>query len=240
MASIMRLFAKWHIWLAWLTGIPILMWTLTGLVMVAKPIEEVRGTKLMREVPQQNIPKDITIAVTLPPSTEKPVQSVRTAMEHGELITRINYSDGTSLRLREDGTSMEPLSELEARMIVAEQVVGGDKVVSTRRFTADGVPFDFRRPMPVWQVVLEGGTNVYVGTETGRIEAVRTKWWRTFDFMWGLHIMDLQEREDTSHPILILFAALSVIASILGTVLMFRKRKARVKASTTDPESAEA
>ena len=39
--------------------------------------------------------------------------------------------------------------------------------------------------------------------------------------------MDLQTREDTSHPILILFAILGVLASLLGFVLMFRRRKAR-------------
>jgi len=49
--------------------------------------------------------------------------------------------------------------------------------------------------------------------------------------MWGLHIMDLRTREDTSHPILILFAALGVFASILGCILMFRRRKARVTAN---------
>ena len=101
-------------------------------------------------------------------------------------------------------------------------------MAGTARFDADDVPFDFRRPMPVWQVALADGTHVYVGTETGRIEAVRTQWWRTFDFVWGLHIMDLQTREDTSHPILILFATLSVIGALFGCILMFRRRKTRV------------
>ena len=132
---------------------------------------------------------------------------------------------------------MEPLSELEARLIVAENVSGGDKVVSTRRFTAEGAPFDFRRPIPTWQVVLEGGTNVYVGTETGRVEAVRTRWWRVFDFMWGLHIMDPQTREDTSHPVLIFFAAISLLFALLGTVLMFRRRKARVTSPVEPTET---
>ena len=122
---------------------------------------------------------------------------------------------------------MSPLSEVEARMIVAENIEGGDRVANTARFEADDVPFDFRRPMSVWQVALEDGTHVYVGTETGNIEAVRTKWWRTYDFVWGLHIMDLQTREDTSHPILILFAGLGVLGSLLGCVLMFRRRKPR-------------
>lgn len=225
----MGLLAKWHIWLAWLTGIPILMWTVTGLVMVSRPIEEVRGTDRLIDLPEQALPRDITIAVQLPPSIEKPVRSVGTRMERGELVTRITYTDGSSERLREDGTSMAPLSELEARLIVAERVSGGDQVASTRRFTAEGAPFDFRRPIPTWQVVLEDGTHVYVGTESGEIEAVRTEWWRTFDFMWGLHIMDLQTREDTSHPILILFAGLGVLGSLLGCTLMFRRRKARVQ-----------
>ena len=77
--------------------------------------------------------------------------------------------------------------------------------------------------MPVWQVRLADGTHVYVGRDSGEIEAVRTRWWRVFDFMWGLHIMDLQTREDTHHPILVLFAALASIGSVLGCVLMIRK-----------------
>jgi uncharacterized iron-regulated membrane protein len=43
---LMLRFARWHIWLGWLVGVPILMWTVTGLVMVARPIEEVRGEDL--------------------------------------------------------------------------------------------------------------------------------------------------------------------------------------------------
>ena len=39
-------FAKWHIWLGWLVGIPILMWMASGLFMAARPIEEVRGNHL--------------------------------------------------------------------------------------------------------------------------------------------------------------------------------------------------
>jgi len=59
---------------------------------------------------------------------------------------------------------------------------------------------------------------------------VRTRWWRAFDIAWGLHIMDLQTREDISHPILILFAILSVIGAMFGCILMFRRRKARMVA----------
>ncbi|SFP06051.1 PepSY domain-containing protein [Qipengyuania nanhaisediminis] len=225
--QMMRRFAKWHIWLAWLAGVPILMWTVTGLVMVIKPIEEVRGNHLRYTVTERALPSDTEISVALPAESTRPVRSVTTQVERGETVTRITYMDGTSDRFRADGSEMGPISEVEARMIVAERIKGGDRVADTARYDADSVPFDFRREMPVWQVALTDGTHVYVGEHTGEIEAVRTQWWRTFDFVWGLHIMDLQTREDTSHPILILFAILGVLASLLGFVLMFRRRKAR-------------
>ena len=224
----MRRFAKWHIWLGWLVGVPILVWTVTGLVMVAKPIEEVRGNHLRKDVVEEPLPADTNIAIVLPGDGTRPVRSVATQMERGESVTRITYMDGTSDRFRADGERMGPLSDVEARLIVAEAIEDGDRVASTALYSADDVPFDFRRPMPVWQLALEDGTHVYVGTETGRIEAVRTRWWRLFDVMWGLHIMDLETREDTHHPILILFAVLAVIGSLLGCVLMFRRRKARI------------
>jgi len=59
---------------------------------------------------------------------------------------------------------------------------------------------------------------------------VRTNFWRAFDFMWGIHIMDLQTRKDTSHPILIVFAVISLVGSILGFIMLFtRRRRAKRK-----------
>lgn len=226
----MQRFAKWHIWLAWLIGFPVLMWTLTGLVMVARPIEEVRGNHLRLPADERALPTDINIAVSLPADTKGPVQSVTTAMQGGAPITTISYSDGTVARYGADGKQLPEIGEIAARMIVAERIKGGDKLVSATFFPADKTPFDFRRAIPVWQIALQDGTHVYVNQQTGEIAAVRTRWWRVFDFMWGLHIMDLQTREDTSHPILIAFATLSVIGSLFGCILMFRRRKARVKA----------
>ena len=40
---------RWHIWLAWVAAIPILLWTISGLVMVARPIEDVRGEGLLND-----------------------------------------------------------------------------------------------------------------------------------------------------------------------------------------------
>ncbi|WP_299193190.1 PepSY domain-containing protein [uncultured Erythrobacter sp.] len=229
MAKTMRNFAKWHIWLGWLVGVPVVMWTATGLYMVAKPIEEVRGNHLRIAVEEEAplVLEDSTLA-----TAEANLREMRVAMQDGRAVALLTDMDGVTTRV--DVASGEPIPALtaeDARALTAERIVGGDKVRAVTFFEADEVPFDFRRPMPVWQVALEDGAHIYIGRDTGQIEAVRTSWWRGFDFMWGLHIMDLKTRSDTSHPILILFAALSLIGALMGCVLMFRRRRARVRVS---------
>ena len=173
--GLMRLFAKWHVWLAWLAGLPILMWTVTGLVMVVKPIEEVRGNHLQVEAEQAALvlPEG---GMVLPPLGDRPVKSVTTAMQGGAAVTRVAYEDGGVARFSADGEPIPALDGDQARAIVAVQIIGGDQVVSAKLFEADDVPIDFRRPVPVWQIALADGTYVYAGRDTGAIEAVRTRW----------------------------------------------------------------
>lgn len=223
----MQRLARWHIWFAWLAGIPILMWVVTGLIMVVKPIEEVRGTHLRVEAEAQ--PLDLSL--TGEPVAGGEVKEMRAYMQRGVPVTKITMMDGSVQRIdMRSGEAIAPLSANAARAIVAEGIKGGDKVETVALFEADEVPFDFRREMAVWQVALADGTHVYVGRDTGDIEAVRTEWWRLFDFVWGLHIMDLETRElDKQSPfnyaMLVGFAALAAMGSLFGVILMFRRRK---------------
>ena len=231
----MRRLAKWHIWLGWLVGVPIVMWTLTGLVMVSRPIETVRGEHLRADI--SAIDKSLPAGLALPPAldlTAGAIERIEIASPDGVPLVWATRMDGSVQRYEaRTGRALPRLSMREAQGIaVAGTNIDGQASAPPPRaqfFEADAVPFDFRRPIPVWQVAMADGTRVYVGADTARIEAVRTHWWRLFDVMWGLHIMDFEAREDTSHPILIAFAALSLIASLFGCVLLFRRRKARIK-----------
>lgn len=223
----MKLLAKWHVWLGWLVGVPILMWTLTGLLMVSRPIEEVRGNHL--RIAQD--PAPLVIEGSALASSEFPIREISTRMQDGRAVALLTDMDGNIRRVDfATGEPIAPMTAVDARALVADRIVGGDKIRSVTLFEADEVPIDFRREMAVWQVALEDGAHIYVGRDTGAIEAVRTRFWRAFDFAWGLHIMDLQTRGNTSHPILILFAILAALTALMGCSLMFRKRQARIKA----------
>ena len=81
---------------------------------------------------------------------------------------------------------------------------------------------------PAWGIRFADGARVYVDAESGAVLALRTRQWRWYDWMWGLHIMDLRGREDTSHPVLIAAAALALLATLIGLVLLpFAARRRR-------------
>ncbi|RJY08909.1 PepSY domain-containing protein [Aurantiacibacter aquimixticola] len=227
----MRRFARWHIWLGWLVGLPILMWTVTGLIMVWHPIEEVRGNHLRSDASQIDIslPPSIALSPELDLAAGN-VERIEIAAPLGTPVLLATSRDGSVARFDAvSGERLPRLDEAAAKRVALLGLADSRQPVTAQFFEADHVPFDFRRPMPVWQITTEDGTHVYVGADTGRVEAVRTRFWRIFDFAWGLHIMDLETREDTSHPLLIGFAFLGVIGSLLGCVLMFRRRRARTR-----------
>ena len=220
----MRRFAKWHIWLGWLVGFPILMWTVTGLVMVARPIEYVRGDHLVAE------PAAIETSELIFPDRLGPVLSVKLDNQIDGPAWIVTEPDGGTYRYSaRDGSVIPPLIEDEARRIASAAYAGEGTLETVKYFPDDVSPMDLRAPYAAWQAHFSDGTNIYMRAATGEVVAVRSGWWRVFDFMWGLHIMDLETREDTSHPVLIIFAALGVLGALLGCVLMFRRRKARVK-----------
>ena len=229
----MARFARWHIWLGWAVGVPLLLWTLSGLVMVARPIEEVRGTTLRIDADKRPAlrgnPRPIAFRLDGSPQ----VVELRSFVQRGRAITLATAPDGKITRYdAESGAIIPALDEQEAREAVREGVRGGDKIEAMRAFSKDAPPLDLRKKVPTWRATLSEGTHVYVNRDSGEIEAVRTRWWRFYDLMWGLHIMDLETREDSHNPFVIVFGLLALFGALLGTVLLFRRRRPR---PTLDP-----
>ena len=161
----MRRLARWHIWLGWLIGLPLVMWTVTGLVMVARPIETVRGTHLRADTSQ--IDKSLPAQFALPAALDlsgRTIERIEIAAPDGAPLVWATQADGSVQRYdARTGLALPRLSMREAQGIaVAGTTIPGVQAGSpppARFFEADDVPFDFRRPMPVWQVAMPDGTH---------------------------------------------------------------------------------
>lgn len=121
-------------------------------------------------------------------------------------------------------------------MLAASYYTGDSNQASVLQFAADNAPLDLRKSRPSWQVNYGDGTRLYIDTDTGSLLALRTEQWRWYDIMWGLHIMDLQTREDSHHPVLILFAALTLFALLLAFWMQIarQRRQRKIRKTATD------
>jgi hypothetical protein len=208
---------RYHVWLGWLVALPFLFWTLSGLVMVAKPIEEVRGTALIAE-PQ---PLALTPGLIVPTIEGRAVASLTLEQRAAGPRWVVDFADGTT-RLADPltGAVLPDLGAADAAREVSARYTGKAKVVETSRVDPGSPPLELRRALNGWRVRMDDGSHFYVDAGSGEIVAKRTAWWRLYDFMWGLHIMDLQGREDTNNPWVVSFGILSLGMVLLAMILL--------------------
>jgi uncharacterized iron-regulated membrane protein len=220
---LMLRFARWHIWLGWVVALPVLMWLITGLVMVARPIEEVRGEHL------RAAPAAIDAEGLAFPELRDRISSARLVRQPDGPVWIVVAADGRRWRYSAGGGgAIPPVIEAEARRI-AESAYAGEAALETVTYLPDDIPREAATAASVWQARFADGTRIYIDDATGEVTSLRTGQWRLYDFMWGLHIMDPAMREDTNNPFVIVFAVLATAGALLGAVLLFRRRKARVK-----------
>jgi hypothetical protein len=218
---------RWHTWLGWLVGLPVLLWVVSGLIMVWKPIEEVRGEHLLTE------PSAILVTKPLIPPAVQGVPLQALGLESRAAGPRwvVMMRDGTH-RLADPATGalLPPVSATDAMREVTARYTGAAKVASVRRTDPAKPPLELRKPIAAWQVAMDDGTHFYVDAGSGAVVARRTGWWRFYDLMWAFHIWDFSTREDAHNPLTLGLGIASLLMALMAVVLLpltIRKRKKR-------------
>ena len=206
-------------WLGWLIGLPMLFWTVSGLVMVARPIEEVRGTALLRDL----APISLAAPAVVPRLDGRGVASLTLEPRAAGPRWIIRFDgDLPASRLADPATGrlLAPLGAAEAVREVSARYTGNAKVERVTRVDPRVKLTELNSKLDGWRVAMNDGTHFYVDGGSGEIVARRTRVWRIHDWMWGLHIMDLQGRSATHNPWVVTFSLLAVIMVLLALVLL--------------------
>ena len=220
---IRRFVRQLHRWLGLLIAIQVLLWISGGLVMSALRLEEVRGEDRAqkREAP--------ILPATIPFLGLSQILSAHGGETTGIVVTtvlgrpvyRLESPKGARIVDAVTGVPVAPLQAEDAKAIAVADYKGDARVEAVE--WVDTPALEYRgRDLPLWRVGFDDDrhTTIYVSPGSGQVVARRNDLWRVFDFVWMLHIMDYEEREDFNNPLLIATAATTLLFVLTGIAML--------------------
>jgi hypothetical protein len=227
-------------------AVQIIAWMGSGLYFSLIPISEIRGEHLtvppesLDSVQLDSLPRLDQIGVLLNEQMGDSwsLAGLNLVVVDGQTLWRVEgeIAGKTFTRLlANDGKSMLPrLTEQEVETKAGNRLRTPAEPVSVDWVENVPAGSEIRgRALPVWRVAYSEPESVslYIDPWTGELLARRTDRWRIFDFLWMLHIMDFDTRDDFNHPLLQIASALGLIVALSGVVFwamttkLFRRRK---------------
>lgn len=226
---------KIHRWLGLLMALQIIAWMASGLYFSLFPIAEIRGEHLTRSA--DSLPPSAMAAAGIPMAVEHALDrhfdgpwslsSFSLAQVDGEVFWRVSgesrESRFTRLVTTKTPKVVPALDRQDAAKTAENWLLQPARVIHVE--WVDPTPgTDYRgHHGPAWKVDFEHeeGLSLYLHPWTGEVLARRTNRWRVFDFLWMLHIMDYDTRDDFNHPLLLAAALGGLIIALSGVVYWF-------------------
>ena len=209
---------SFHKYLSLIISIQLLLWTVSGIYFAFNKIELIRGEQYL--VNEEVFDLDLTnVKGTFN------AKSLNIIKRLDEWVVRAEGESGVYYRDL-NGDQLLELSAEEAKQIVKQKTsltpLTAEKIKSSDR----GSEFRGRNP-PLFKVSTQSkdSVNVYVQALSGEIAAIRSDSWRTWDFFWGVHIIDYRDRDNINNLLLKVFSFLALISALSGIALFFKTFK---------------
>ena len=241
---------KTHRYLGIFIGIQFLFWTLGGLYFSWTNINAIHGDELVKHsvgaLPfgenliapnaalsaiQSKFGNSRAVKFQMTEVLQKPYYEIAALDESGKTQTFLVDAANGAVR--------ENFSEAEAVQIVRPALQKESELASVELLTGEAVGrhHEYReKPLPAWAVNFRAPTDftVYVSAAAGKIEATRTGDWRIFDFLWMLHTMDYNGRDNINNYVLRAFSILGLLTiasdfALFGVSSPYLRKKRRLK-----------
>lgn len=219
-----KLSRKIHKWIALVVGVQFILWAISGFYMVVVDIDTIHGDMLVKNMATPLAERNSRISSISDLPTRYPGAHKITEKNLMQAAVYL-VEDSLGVQLL-DAATAEPLPALnrEQAVEVARYHYNGDAEIGAVDFIDDQAPGEIRfSALPQWRVNFDDawGSSFYIDPQTGRLTTRRHTLWRVFDFMWMLHIMDFDERDDVNNLLLRGFSILGVVLGLSGLWLLF-------------------
>ena len=207
-----------------LIGLQMLIWLVSGLYMVIVDLDFIHGDTLVTNmqqtvaVPEPGLQSLFDLGARYPDATRISLNPVM-----GKTFYTVTTPTQRYL-LDPDGTTVvSPLDDKSAREIAAFHFNGDAPILDATLITANPPTEIQTRRLPLWRINFDDrfSTSFYIDPYTGKLVTRRHQYWRIFDFLWMLHIMDYEERSDAHNLLLQAAAITGLLFAISGFWLLF-------------------
>lgn len=228
-----KIIRKTHRWAGLIIGIQLLLWTASGFYFALIPIKEIRGEHLA--VPAENFELASLESFQAPGlALNGFISEHPTAVIKAISLTHLRGRDVYRLQAVIDDKPYNRLIDAKTGALVAMMQPEEAELIASQLITFSAVPEKIElietadtsseirgRVLPLYSLYYadESSFNLYLDAWTGELMARRTTYWRVFDFLWMLHIMDYDERSDFNNNFLRVFAFSSIFFVISGFAL---------------------
>lgn len=207
-----------------------LIWTLSGLYMTVVHIDIIHGDHFVREAEARPVRGSEIVSPALVAKAAPDAGRVRLAWLLSRPVYIASTPTGELLFDAGSGRRVPPPSEAEVRQAAEYWFTGEEKLARLELITE--IPSEVRgREPPLWRAEFDGWNKptLYLSPQTGQLLTRRHELWRIFDFLWMLHIMDYDTRDDVNNWLLRGFTLLAFTTVLSGAWLLWfafpRKRR---------------
>lgn len=219
---------KTHKWLGLFIGLQVVIWSLSGLYMTVVHIDTIHGDHLVRSTHQRSAAAaSLVDPVAL--ASANGANAVRLAWLRDQPLFVTASEVGETAFDARTGKLVAAPNEMAIRELARSYYTGREPIASARLIT--DIPGEIRgRKPPIWRVEFDhwNKPTFYLSPVTGELVSRRHELWRIFDFVWMLHIMDYDERENVNNTLLRVFTWGAVLMALSGAWLLlyaFPKKK---------------
>lgn len=232
-----------HKWLGLFVGLQILIWLASGLYMVVVDIDFIHGDSLVKNMQQAiKIPTSPTLSINDLKTNYPEAKQIGLQAVMGKTFYTVSTAEDRYLFDPHNGQLVSPLTEDTAKEIAIYHFNGKARIVRATLIESDP-PMEIQtRRLPLWRIDFDDrySTSFYIDPYSGALATRRHQFWRIFDFLWMLHIMDYQERADAHNNLLKVAQITGLIFAISGIWLLVysftgRRSNKRQKTGETSP-----
>ena len=219
---------KTHRYTAVFLGIQLSFWILSGTYFAWIPIDTVRGSDMSQSTMQKGIQLEALVnpaALDIPEDRELFSLQVSSSAQNEMTIYKIKTNQGWLYYDAQTGMQMGKIRIKEIERFARADYKGKDAIRKIALIETNA-PSEYRGSLPVYQIEFDDlrSTTLYLNPFDGQVLARRNTYWRIFDFLWMLHILDFGEREDFNNNLLRVLASLSFIVVISGYGIFFGQK----------------